>query len=121
MGQRSIRIPDELDAAVVALAKERGTSATEVIIWATRKFLGMDEQFLARQDRRTVSGRVPVAEGSVLPSRGSSSARELQGLQNVADVSNVRTGECPVARCSLSGPLGEKCPNHPNMRFKVRP
>lgn len=118
--QRSIRLPDALAVRMDEIAIERQTSFTEIVITACMEFFELGEEFRARQDKRTVSGRVPVAEESrpkvARPAKDERLDRARAAMSN-PDVSPKRYGcrSCdftamsPKARCSRhAGALVER-------------
>lgn len=40
-------------------------------------------------------------------------------FERVREAVDAAVGHCPKATCSAAGLIGEPCPLHPNMRFKV--
>lgn len=61
----------------------------------------------------------PSPKPAVSRSRASAS-RKPPVVSEVPGVQRGTLGWCPHGRCSLSGPLGEPCPEHSNLRFKPR-
>jgi hypothetical protein len=111
MGQKSVRFPDELQAAAEKWALANDRPFSYVVVKALEEFLAR------RSDPEMVE--VPHRPPAAAPDHAQK-VREMEAVkEHAARVKAAPVGRCPKATCSAAGPVGDRCPLHPNLTFKV--
>jgi hypothetical protein len=117
-------LPLRIDAGLLARVDERravlGQTRTLFVERALEAALGDSSSVERPAVVREVAGSIPAAPA---PSHAFVDVSPLDegplAHLHQAPVESERVGRCPKATCQQSGLVGEACPLHPNLRFKV--